>query len=60
MFLRFGAHTYDDPMESMMKLRQTSIVEEYKSQFEALANRLKGLGEGYKLRYFLSGLKDEI
>lgn len=58
--MRFGTDTYDDPMENMMKLRQTSIVKEYKGQFEALANRLKGLDEGYKLSCFLSGLKDEI
>lgn len=60
MLLRFRTHRYDDPMESMMKLRQTTIVEEYKCQFEALANRLKGLDESYKLSCFLSGLKDEV
>lgn len=60
MLMRFGTHTYDYPMESMIKLRQTSTVEEYKGQFEALANQLRGLDEGYKLSCFLSGLKDEI
>lgn len=54
--MRFGTHTYDDPMEIRIKLRQTSTVEEYKGQFKALSNRLKGLDEGYKLSYFLSGL----
>lgn len=35
-------------------------VEEYKSSFEGLSNRLRGLSEGYKLNCFLSGLKDDI
>lgn len=43
-----------------MKLRQITTVEEYKSQFEALANRVRGLNESHKLSFFLSGLKDEI
>lgn len=29
---------YDDPMESLMKLRQTAIVTEYTTQFESLSN----------------------
>ena len=32
----------------------------YKSQFEALSNRVKGLSEPHKLSCFLSGQKDEI
>lgn len=32
----------------------------YKSQFEGLSNRLKGLYERHKLSCFLSGLKEEI
>ena len=32
----------------------------YKSQFEALSNRITGLSETHKLSCFLSGLKDEI
>jgi hypothetical protein len=57
---RFGPTAYDDPMESMTRLRQTSTVEVYKAQFEALTNRLRGLFEGYKLSCFLSGLNEEI
>ena len=57
---RFGPTAYDDPMESMTRLRQTSTIAVYKAQFEALSNRLRGLSEGYKLSCFLSGLNDEI
>ncbi|KAF5447343.1 hypothetical protein F2P56_032901 [Juglans regia] len=58
--VRFGPSAYDDPMEALMKLKQTSSVTLYKSQFEALSNRLKGLSEKHKLSCFLSGLKDEV
>jgi hypothetical protein len=32
----------------------------YKTQFEVLSNRLRGLSEKHKLSCFMSGLKDEI
>jgi len=35
-------------------------VEDYKSQFEALSNQLRGLAESYKLNCFLSGLREYI
>ncbi|KAF5450607.1 hypothetical protein F2P56_030941, partial [Juglans regia] len=57
---RFGSSSYDDPMEAITRLRQTSTVSAYKTQFEVLSNRLKGLSENYKLSCFLSGLRDEI
>jgi hypothetical protein len=51
---------YDDPMESLMQLRQTSKVAEYTTQFEALSNFLCGLSDRNRLSCFLSGLKDEV
>jgi hypothetical protein len=59
LLLRFGP-AYDDPMEAITRLRQTSTVTLYKTQFEVLSNRLKNLSEKYKLGCFLSGLKDDI
>jgi hypothetical protein len=47
-------------MESLIKLRHTSTIPEYTSQFESLSNRLWGLSDKYKLSCFLSGLKEEI
>lgn len=47
-------------METLIRLKQTSTVEDYKSQFEALSNQLRGLAESYKLSCFLSGLQENI
>jgi hypothetical protein len=47
-------------MESLVKLRQTTTVTEYTTQFEALSNRLRGISDKNRLSCFLSGLKDEI
>jgi hypothetical protein len=52
--------TYDDPLEALMRLRQSSSVAEYTSQFEALSNRLGGNSEKNRLSCFLSVLKDDI
>ena len=34
LHVRFGTTTYDDPMETLTRLRQTSSVAMYKAQFE--------------------------
>jgi hypothetical protein len=47
-------------MEALMRLRQSSSVTEYTSQFEALSNRLRGVSVKNRLSCFLSGLKDDI
>jgi hypothetical protein len=57
---RFGRSIYDDPMESLVSLKQTGSVEEYKCQFELLANRVVGLLENLKLSFFIGGLSEEI
>ena len=58
--VRFGATSYDDPMESLTRLKQTCSVIAYKGQFEAISNRVRSLSEPHKLSCFLSGLKDEV
>ena len=60
LHVRFGSTAYDDPIEVLIRLRQTTIVALYKAEFEAVSNRIKGLSPLHKLSYFLSGLKDEI
>ncbi|KAF5471083.1 hypothetical protein F2P56_011555 [Juglans regia] len=60
LLLRFGATAYDDPMEALTRLKQTSSVASYMAQFETLSNRLRGLSDLHKLSCFLSGLKDEL
>lgn len=37
MLTRFGPNAYDDPMEALTRLRQTTTVENYKSQFECVS-----------------------
>ncbi|KAA8540064.1 hypothetical protein F0562_026756 [Nyssa sinensis] len=46
--------------ETLTRVRQTTTVEAYKTQFEVLSNQLKGLAEPYKLSCFLSGLREDI
>ncbi|KAF5450138.1 hypothetical protein F2P56_030513 [Juglans regia] len=60
MLVRFGPTAYDDPMETLTRLKQVITVATYKASFEALSNRVRGLSEHHKLSCFLSGLKDEI
>ena len=50
---------YEDPLESLTRLKQSSSVVVYIGQFEALSNKIRGLSNSHKLSYFLSGLKDE-
>ncbi|KAA8534717.1 hypothetical protein F0562_029841 [Nyssa sinensis] len=56
---RFGSSPYEDPMKALIWLKQTSTVEDYKSQFEALSNQLRGLAESYKLSCFLTKMQEE-
>jgi hypothetical protein len=58
--MRFGPATYDDPMETLTKLRHTHSVVAYKGQFEALSNRIRNLSEAHKLSCFMSGLRDDV
>ena len=55
-----GTTVDDDLMEMLTKLRIIVTVAMYKTQFEVLSNRIKGLSPTHKLSCFLSGLKDEI
>ena len=60
LLTRFGSSAYEDPMEALTRLQQTSNVVNYKGQFETLSNRIRDLSENHKLSCFLSGLKDEV
>jgi hypothetical protein len=55
--LRFVPNSFDDPMEALIRLRQTSSISIYKTHFEKLSNRLKGLSENYKLSCFFKRFK---
>jgi hypothetical protein len=58
--IHFGKWSYNDLMETLSKLHQVGELEEYKSQFEVLANRVHDLPEHHKLSCFLGGLKAKI
>ena len=47
-------------MEALISIKQISTIEAYKTQFEMLFNRARGLSNSYKLNCFLGGLKEEI
>ena len=58
--VRFCKGSYDNPMENLSKLKQTGLLEEYKTQFKLLANRVLRLSDSQKLSMFLGGLRDDI
>jgi hypothetical protein len=60
MNIRFGKGSYDDPIETLTKLKQVGLLEEYKTQFDNLAIKVHRLPESHQLSIFLGGLKDEI
>ena len=53
--VRFGKWLYDDPMQTLSKRKQTNSLEDYKTQFEVLANRVHRLIDPQKLICFLGG-----
>lgn len=60
LYIFFDFTTYNNPMEALTRLKQTTFVATYKAQFEVLSNQLRGILDFHKLSYFLNGLKDEI
>jgi hypothetical protein len=58
--IKFGRGPYDDPMETLSKLKQECSLEKYKNQFDILALKVHRLPDEHKLSCFLVGLKDEI
>jgi hypothetical protein len=58
--IRFGRGPYDDPMETLSKLKQDGSLDDYKNQFDILALKVQCLPDEYKLSCFLGGLKNEI
>jgi hypothetical protein len=51
---RFGPFSYDDPMEALSKLKQITIVGDYKERFEALSNEVRGVDDHNRVNcYFM-------
>ncbi|GKB94316.1 ty3-gypsy retrotransposon protein [Tanacetum coccineum] len=56
----FGPSTYDNHQATLFKLRQTSTVTAYQTEFERLSNFVVGLPPDALLNCFLSGLRNDI
>ena len=52
--------SFNDPMEALISLKISTKVAAYKSQLIAISNRIKGLFEKHKLKFFLKVLKNNI
>lgn len=57
---RFGVSDYEDKLEELSRLQQTSIVAEYMTRFETLLNEVDGQIEETLISFFIGGLKPEI
>ncbi|XP_041009333.1 uncharacterized protein LOC121253378 [Juglans microcarpa x Juglans regia] len=58
--VRFGPSIFEDPIGAFTKLRQTSAVEDYQTEFEILSNKIKGLSDEFRNSTFISGLRDDL
>ncbi|RWR72918.1 retrotransposon-related protein [Cinnamomum micranthum f. kanehirae] len=56
----FGTSEYDDPTAALAKLKQNPPVQDYQTQFEALANRTENLNESFMISCFVGGLKEDM
>ncbi|CAN0876044.1 Transposon Ty3-I Gag-Pol polyprotein [Linum grandiflorum] len=60
MHSRFGPTTFEDPFGNLTKLRQTSSVRDYQTEFERLLVRSGRLEVQHQVSCFVSGLNPKI
>ncbi|GJT99429.1 ty3-gypsy retrotransposon protein [Tanacetum coccineum] len=58
--LRFGPSTYENHQATLFKLKQTSTVSAYQTEFERISNFVNGLSPEALLNCFISGLRADI
>ncbi|GKA97825.1 ty3-gypsy retrotransposon protein [Tanacetum coccineum] len=58
--LRFGPSTYENHQATLFKLKQTSTVSAYQTEFERISNFVTGLSPEALLNCFISGLRADI
>ncbi|GJZ25133.1 reverse transcriptase [Tanacetum coccineum] len=58
--LCFGLSSFVNHEATLYKLKQTTIVTAYLTEFKALSNRVQGLSTTNLLNCFLSGLREDI
>jgi hypothetical protein len=56
----FGPIDYEDPLEALSRLKQTTTVNAYQEAFEKLSYKVDDLLETFLVGCFIAGLKDEI
>lgn len=57
---RFGPTDYEDPSESLHRVKQLTTVAVYVEAFERLSHRVDGLPGPFLMGCFVGGLKEEI
>ena len=57
---RFGPTDYDDPSESLTRLKQIMTVNGYQEAFEKLSHKVDNILEIFLVGCFIARLKDEI
>lgn len=58
--LRFGPSSFENHQATLFKLRQTSTVTEYQTEFERVSNRVTGLSQEALRNCYISGLRSDI
>ena len=56
----FGPTYYDDPVEALSRLKQTTTFNAYQEAFEKLSHKVNDLPKNFLVGCFIIGLKDEI
>ena len=57
---RFGPSGFDEFIGALTKIRQTSTMREYQTEFENLVKHIEGFSDAFYMGCFISGLKDTI
>ena len=60
MYARFGPTEFEDFFGDLTKLRQTTSVRDYQTQFEKLLTRAEKLTPAQQVGCFISGLRESI
>ncbi|WVZ24155.1 hypothetical protein V8G54_002699 [Vigna mungo] len=60
LLIRFESRPCGGVFERMAAIKQTTTVEDYVKEFEALAGQTKEFSDNQLLGYFLAGLREEI
>jgi len=60
LLYHFRPTDYDDPLEALSHLRQTTIINAYQETFEKLSYKVDELLKKNLVDCFITGLKDDI